>query len=146
MESEIAKAFMDETNQKSKVVNFFEGLPAFEEVKEFVILSNEEEAPFLWLQSVKNPNLAFITIDPFLIMPEYRPDIADEDVEALQIESEEDVLMLSIVTISNDPDEGVTANLVGPVVINWKKRLGKQAVIKNHQDYTVKFRIDNLDE
>ena len=129
-------------NPSERVIHFPEGLPAFENVKDFVIISNEEEAPFLWLQAVAVPNLAFITIDPFLICPEYLPDICDDDVDALKIETEEDVIILSIVNIRNNAENGVTANLVGPVVINWREKLGKQVILRNHLSYSVKYIID----
>lgn len=146
MQSEQTDVLENSKMQHNKSIHFPEGLPAFERVREFVIIANEEEAPFLWLQAVSIPNLAFVTIDPFLVYPDYRPNISDDDVKALQIEKEEDVFILGIVNITNDPNEGITTNLVGPVVINWRKKLGKQVVLKNHQQYSVRFRIDNLPE
>lgn len=146
MDSEPIKVLEGKEAQHKKSIYFSEGLPAFENVHEFVIITNEDEAPFLWLQAVSIPNLAFVTIDPFLVYPGYRPDISENDVKALQIEGEEDVLILSIVTINNQSDEGVVANLVGPIVINWKKRLGRQVILQNHQKYQVKYRIDNLSQ
>lgn len=126
----------------SKSVTFPDGLPAFEAVKEFVLISNEGEAPFMWLQAVSQVNLAFIVIDPFLIYPGYRPDVCDEDVESLKLKSPNDVLLLSIVNIKNQDGHGITCNLVGPIVVNTKERLGKQVILKNHLDYSVRFRIE----
>ena len=132
--------------QDKKAVHFPEGLPAFEMVKEFVLISNEEEAPFLWLQASAVPDLAFITIDPFLICPSYRPDICDEDVRLLKILKEEDVFILSVVNINQKPEDGITTNLVSPIVINGEEQLGKQVILQNHRDYSVKYRIDSLGE
>jgi flagellar assembly factor FliW len=132
----------EQLNTPSEIITFAEGLPAFEMVKEFRLVSNEEEAPFIWLQAAHTPNLSFITIDPFLVYPEYRPDISDNDVKLLQIEDEEDALILSIVNIHKDNKQGITANLVSPIVINWKKHLGKQVILQNHLNYSVKYRID----
>jgi flagellar assembly factor FliW len=132
-------------SQHSKSIYFPEGLPAFENVREFLIIANEEEAPFLWLQAVSVPNLAFVMIDPFVVYPGYRPDVSDDDVALLEIEKEEDVFILSIVNLSQNPNEGITANLVGPVVLNWRKKVGKQVVLQNHQNFSVKYRIDDLD-
>ena len=127
----------------NKKIFFPEGIPAFESVSEFTLVANEEEAPFLWLQAALMPNLAFITIDPFLIYPDYRPDICDEDVQILQLSSEEEAFVLSVVTIHNTPPITITTNLVSPIIINWKKSLGKQVILKNHIDYSVKHRIDD---
>lgn len=130
--------------QLNKSITFPDGLPAFEKVKEFIVISNEEEAPFLWLQACSKPNLAFICIDPFLVHPNYRPEINDDDVEFLKLAKEEDAFILSIVNIrsNNNNTDGVTCNLVGPIIINWKERVGKQVIIKNHFDYNVRHPIE----
>lgn len=127
--------------EAKKIIHFPEGLPAFEDIHDFVLINNKEEEPFLWLQSVNLPELAFITIDPFLICPNYSPDIADEDLGSLEIQQQEDVFVLSIVNMKHYQEQVITANLVGLIVINWKKKLGKQVIIQNHQDYAVKHAI-----
>lgn len=138
------QALQDENTilQHKKNIHFPEGLPAFEQVKEFVILANEEEAPFMWLQAVNVPNLAFILVDPFLINPDYRPDICDADVKRLELDDPSDAFVLAIVNIRNNDDQGITVNLVGPIVINWRKQIGKQVIIQNHLKYSVRHKID----
>lgn len=138
------QACQDESRilQHKKSLFFPEGLPAFEQVKEFVIIANEEEAPFMWLQAVKVPNLAFITVDPFVIHPDYRPDICDADVEQLELEDSSDAFVLAIVNVRNTDDQGITVNLVGPVVVNWRKQIGKQVIVQNHLKYSVRHRIE----
>lgn len=123
-------------------IHFPEGLPAFEAVKDFRIVANDEEAPFLWLQAVQEPGLAFVTVDPFLVHPDYLPDISDTDVHQLKIQHEDDAFLLCIVNIHSDLKEGITANLISPIVINWKEKLAKQVILQNHLHYSVKFRID----
>lgn len=125
----------------AKAITFVEGIPAFEHLRDFVILSNEDEAPFLWLQSVDDPSLAFITVDPFLVYPDYRPDIPEADIAKLKIQSEEDVIVLVIVNIKNKT-QGITVNLVSPIIVNWKAQLGAQVLLNNHDKYSVRHRID----
>ncbi len=128
--------------QHSKNIHFPDGLPAFEEVKDFLLIANEEEAPFMWLQAAAVPNLAFVVVDPFVIHPDYQPDIPDMEVRALGIENEEDVFIVSIVNIRQNEEQGITANLVGPIVMNWASMVGKQVILNNHLDYSVKHRIE----
>ena len=135
----------DRILQNNQSIQFPDGLPAFESVREFVLIQNPEEDPFLWLQAVSSPNLAFITVDPFLVCPEYKPDINEEDVAFLQLSQPEDAFVLSIVNIQNSDGQGVTANLVGPIVINVRERIGKQVIIQNHLKYSVRFRIDDVE-
>lgn len=145
MDSQETPQIDERVERLNGVISFPEGLPAFEQIKEFRIVSNEEEAPFLWLQAVGMPELAFITIDPFLVYPEYRPDIPDSDVKELGIEKPDDVFMLSIVNIRHNPDSEVTANLVSPVVINTQECVGKQVILQNHLQYSVRYRIDQAE-
>ena len=105
--------------------------------REFVLIWNEEEAPFLWLQSIDVPNLAFVVIDPFLVSEGYLPDVPEEDVALLEIEKEEDAFVLSIVNIKNNKELEITANLLSPIVINWKKQVGKQVILSNHHLYSL---------
>jgi len=145
MESMQPNVFDEVFFKEKDPIYFPEGLPAFETVKDFVIIAHEEEAPFLWLQAQSIPSLAFVTIDPFLIYQDYRPDICDEDVNILNINNEDDAFLLSIVNIHHNPQHGITTNLVSPIVINWKQRLGKQVILQNHLLYTVKHRIDQAE-
>lgn len=132
----------DRILQHKKSLYFPHGLPAFEDIKEFVIIANEEESPFMWLQAVSNPNLSFIVVDPFLISPEYRPDICDADVETLELEDPSHAFVLSIVNVRNSETQGITINLVGPIVINWKKQIGKQVILQNHLKYSVRHPVE----
>jgi flagellar assembly factor FliW len=127
------------TKQHSKQLHFPDGLPAFENVKDFVLIAQEDEAPFMWLQALNVENLAFIVADPFVLHPDYQPDILEEDCRALGIEEPDDAYVLSIVNIRGQGENGITANLVGPIVINWKKQVAKQVIIENHLNYSVKY-------
>lgn len=40
-----------------------EPMPGFEELREFVLLQQVEQAPFMWLQSLEAPSLAFLIVD-----------------------------------------------------------------------------------
>lgn len=132
-------------DQKNSIreIYFPEGLPAFENYRDFMLIWNEDEAPFIWLQCKSKPRLAFVTIDPFLVCSNYLPDITDEDVDLLKIEEEKDVFIISIVNIRNQPEFSMTANLLSPIVINWKEKLGKQVILRNHHLYSVKYVIEN---
>ncbi len=125
-----------------KVIYFPEGVPAFEGVKNFLLIAKDEDLPFLWLQAVDVPHLSFVVIDPFLVSSEYQPEVLDEDIDLLQIKHPEDAIIVSIVNLKNVKESGVTTNLVGPILINWKMKCAKQVILKNHMDYSVKYRIN----
>ena len=52
----------------SRVVHFKEGIPAFEDEHEFVILPYDEDSPYYFMQSLKSPELAFILTEPFCLI------------------------------------------------------------------------------
>jgi flagellar assembly factor FliW len=122
------------------ILEFSEGILAFENLRKFVIIdSQEEELPFKWLQSVDEGDISFIMIDPFLFKPDYEVELSDQVIEKLEIESEEDVAIYTLLVIPENVNE-MTANLAGPIVINFKKKLGKQVVLEDKR-YHTKHRV-----
>ena len=87
---------------ESEVIRFEEGIPGFEDVKEFVVLGNESDAMFFWLQSVDGSDVSMIVADPFRLHPEYAVDIEDPDITALGITDPGQLLTLCVVVIPQD--------------------------------------------
>ncbi len=130
--------------EKDNIIYFGEGIPAFEEEKEFIIIFNEDkENPFHWLQSVKSPSLSFVIINPFEIFTDYDILLPQTAINKLKIEKEEDVTIYSMVVVPEDIEK-MTTNLLGPIVINTKERLGKQVILDDER-YTTKHFIFNQD-
>ena len=75
------------------------GLLGFEEIKDYLLIANPDEEPFRWLQVKENTALAFVVIEPFLVVPDYHPDIPEPDVQFLGLARPEDALLYSIVTL-----------------------------------------------
>ncbi len=113
-----------------KIITFTAGLPGFEEETEFVLLDVSKEVAFQLLQSTKTKELAFFVINPYLLYESYSVKLDDPTIEGLGIESEQDVVILSIVTL-RDPFIDSTINLKAPIVINLKNRQGKQYILQD---------------
>ena len=120
--------------EESGVLLFEQGLPAFESEREFVVVERPESAPVVFLQSLRNPELVFVTLPVQTVDPGYVPAIAHEDLEALgldptrQPEEGREALLLLIVTIGDGGAPEATANLMAPVVINLATRRALQAL------------------
>lgn len=114
--------------EKEKIIRFEQGLPGFEEEKEFYILPLEGGADLFVLQSVASPLLAFVMIDPFLHFKEYAVKISDEVKELLKIQDTKEVVIFSLLTIKEEL-KSITANLQGPIVINDRLKRGKQVIL-----------------
>lgn len=111
------------------------GLLGFEQIKDYLLIVNPAEEPFRWLQVKDNATLAFVVVDPFLIAPEYQPDLPQTDVEFLGLSSPEEAALFNIVTLH--ANGRATINLKGPIVINRQTGIGKQVVIANAAEYSV---------
>lgn len=125
---------------QSAIITFEEGLLAFDDVKQYVIVENpDSEIPFSWLQSVDEPSLTFIITNPFLFKSDYGFDIPEKVIKQLKIETNEDVMTYSIVVLPQDIKK-MTINLSGPIIINMKKKIGKQIILESNE-YPVKYYI-----
>ena len=121
------KAYGEIDADARQLVRFPAGLLGFENFKDYILLDSRQK-PFFYLQSTDVPDLAFILIDPFLFRPDYSLDVDDESLGDIGVSQPNDVLVFAIVTV---PGEGgqVTANLMGPLIINKTNRLGIQTIL-----------------
>ncbi|QOR66252.1 flagellar assembly protein FliW [Cytobacillus suaedae] len=126
---------------ENDIISFESGIPGFLEEKKFTVLLFSEESPLYILQSLMTPQLAFVCANPFSFFKEYEFDLSDSIVEKLDIESEEDIIVLVILTVHEEFQKS-TANLQAPIVINTKKQIGKQIVISDSQ-FTTKHLLNN---
>ncbi len=136
------KPFGEIEVDERQMVDFPEGIPGFDHIKKYAVLDSREKSPFKWLQAVDEPDLAFVIIRPADFMGEYELVVSQGDVEAVGAVDAGELLVFAIVTIPSDYRD-MTANLQGPVIINPRKRVGKQAISLSEK-YRVKHRI--LDE
>jgi flagellar assembly factor FliW len=122
------------------VYKFKDGLPGFEEAKEFVFIDNgDPDSPFKWMQCVKNGSLAFAVVNPFMVKPDYDVELSDEDISNLRIEREEDVLVYSIVVVPEDLTK-ISMNLKAPLILNGREKIGAQVILDTDR-YNVRHYI-----
>ncbi len=114
------------------------GLLGFEEYTDFA-LHDSAYAPFVWLQSLQEKGLAFLMVDPFLVCDGYETDIDDKELQKIEVTDPSEVLVMTLVTVPGN-GEPVTANLLGPLVINKNTKTGMQ-VILNGDKWPTKFDI-----
>lgn len=124
--------------EESQIITFPNGLYGFEEFHKFAVIEAEYQ-PFYWLQSLDESGLAFIIVDPFLIVNDYELDIDDRTLSEIGIDSPADVILFAIITVPADGG-AVTANLQGPVVINRKSNVALQVILSDSK-WTTKHNI-----
>ncbi len=124
---------------EEQILQFPRGLLAFESVHEYVLLPHGEGSPFSFLQAVSEPELAFVVTSPLWLRPGYRVDVYREDLEELDLREDDPVSVLAIVTVPRDGGE-ITVNLLAPLVINQRSRLGKQ-IVQNESAYRTRHSL-----
>lgn len=115
---------------EEQVITFPQGLPGFESIHRYLILSVPEHDPFHWMEAVEGPRLRFALVNPLSFRPDYQPKIKKADLDTLNIRDPKELLLYVIVTLKQPlPDS--TANLMGPLFINIRERVGRQIIIEN---------------
>ncbi len=120
------KPYGEMTVKEQQLLHFPVGLFGFERMKRYALLDSTSP-PFIWLQSLDDPGLAFILVNPYLVVQDYVLDIDPQELVEIGEPREEDLLVFSIVTIAHEENR-VSCNLQGPIIINRRERLGRQAI------------------
>ncbi len=115
---------------EESILHMPDGMLGFECYKRFVLLEDKPGVEFKWLQAVDNPALAFIVIDPMAFFPDYEMNLTDEEAESLDIRDASEAVVLTTVTVNKEEGK-VTANLLGPVVINSRTLQARQIVLQD---------------
>ncbi|WP_342473035.1 flagellar assembly protein FliW [Metasolibacillus sp. FSL H7-0170] len=134
------KFFGEVAIKKEDILIFEAGVPGFPDAQKFVLLPLDADLPLVVLQSIEKQELGFILAYPFAFKKDYSFDISEEEKRALQIEQEDDVVAYAIVTLKETFQES-TMNLLAPIVINTKKKFGKQIVLQDSELYPLRYPI-----
>ncbi len=119
------------------IFHFPAGIPGFEDQREFTFLKQPGTHPLVFMQSVSNPELCFLTVSALVANPQFRPEWRPEDCEALNLPSSnleigKNVYCLAIITIQEGADP--TCNLASPIVLNPLNRRGVQSLLNCAED------------
>ncbi len=116
-----------------------QGLIGFADYTHAEILYVQEHLPFLWLKltgAKESDSVHFIVIEPAGFIPGYEPELFDEDAASLEISDSSEVMLLNIVTMTNQQPVEASVNLIGPIVVNRRTQIGRQLVVSNYQRYS----------
>ena len=99
------------------VLSFPRGLFGFEKEREFLLLPFSGNGTLFCLQSLSEPSLAFVMMDPFSLDPDYNPIPQPDELAELDVTKPED-LAYYVMCVVKDPVSESTVNLRCPVMIN----------------------------
>lgn len=122
------------------VICFPKGLIGLEERREYVLLTIQEESPFILLQNLEDPTLGLLVVDPYAFVPDYNVKLESAEKKILKIENARQVAVVVTVTIPHERPEETTLNLSGPIIINPEAKMGMQ-VPQLEAGYPTQYRL-----
>lgn len=102
-----------------------------------------EDTPFAYLKSREDSTISFIITSPFYWYEEYSLHLDNSLKNKLEVKREEDILVLSIVTVRENLEES-TINLLAPIVINVQTQKGIQHVFHEKTEYLTTAPLLNI--
>lgn len=115
----------------ANTLQFPEGLIGFEDLTDFVVMPNEKEGPLFWIQSVNDPQIAFVLTDPTNFYYDYKVAPDGHERQKLGIAEEDDCLIVSVVTVPQD--RKITLNLAAPILFAPKTNKALQVILEGTQ-------------
>lgn len=135
-----AAAGDDDADLDQHTIAFREGIPGFPDYQRFALIAEIEDAAFMMLQSLDDPDIALIVTVPWLFFPDYEPQLSPVEAQELDITDPEDAVVFCPVTLDPE-DDLIYVNLLGPFVVNVKNREGRQLVLTD-SDYPTRAAVD----
>ena len=112
-----------------KTIRFPEGLIGFGQLRDFIVMPNKKEGPLFWIQSVDDPQIAFVLTDPTNFFLDYRVQPDETERRKLGIGAADDCFALAVVTVP--PDHKITLNLAAPILFAPATNRALQVVLEN---------------
>ncbi len=118
--------------EDNEIITFPNGIPGFEHLKKFAVISLEETKPIFWLVSLEDETIALPIIDPWLIKEDYEIELSEDELKILNVEDPSDIVIWCVVTIPFGKPQEATVNLRAPIIINLKSGIGMQVILENY--------------
>jgi flagellar assembly factor FliW len=126
------------------IFSFAAGIPGFESHQEYLFLNIPQIAPLMFLQSVTCRNLCFVLLPILTVAPEFQLNLTADELRQLDFAENQrpvlghDVLCAALISVGNK--EVPYANMMAPLVVNLKTRVGLQ-VIHPESGYSLRHPI-----
>ncbi len=110
------------------LLHFPAGLIGLPNLRHFVVMPNKKKGPLFWIQSVDDPDMAFVLTDPTNFFLDYLvvPDPAER--QTLNIKEGDEYFVLNVVTVP--PDQNITLNLAAPILFAAKTNRAVQVILE----------------
>jgi len=114
----------------ANLLHFPAGMIGFPTLHNFIVMPNKKEGPLFWIQSVDEPDIAFVLTDPSNFYLDYGVIPDDSEREILHIDKGDSCYILSVVTVPQD--QKITVNLAAPILFAPKTNRAMQIILENN--------------
>ncbi len=111
------------------LLHFPAGLIGLPKLHHFIVMPNKKEGPLFWIQSIDDPDIAFVMTDPTNFFLDYQLAPEESERKNLKIAEDDEVFILSVVTVP--PDQKLTLNLAAPILYAPKTNRAMQVILEN---------------
>ncbi len=110
------------------LLHFPAGLIGLPNLRHFIVMPNKKQGPLFWIQSVDDPEIAFVLTDPTNFFLDYLavPDTSER--QSLHLEDNDEYFVLTVVTVP--PDQNITLNLAAPILFAAKTNRAIQVILE----------------
>jgi flagellar assembly factor FliW len=110
-----------------RLLHFPAGLIGLPTLRRFIVMPNRKEGPLFWIQSIDDPEMAFVLTDPTNFFLDYQVNPEPSERQALHIDDNESCYVLVVVTVP--PDQQITLNLAAPILFAPKSNRAVQVIL-----------------
>ncbi|MEX2111979.1 MAG: flagellar assembly protein FliW [Pirellulales bacterium] len=122
------------------VILFPNGILGLEDCQQWVLLADAEDGALGWLQSTSRADVALAAVSPRRFVPDYDVRVPRSELAPLLLESIDEAHVLVVLSKS---EHGITLNLKAPLVINLRRRLGRQVI--HNADEPLQYELCELE-
>ena len=121
----------------STSLSFVAPPPGFAPFTDFTLDDIEGASGLYSLRAVGNDSIRLFVLDAAVYVPDYAPELSDEQCGSLGVTQPEDAIVL---VVANPGEGGTSMNLMAPIVVNSHTGSSAQFILEN-QDWPLRAEL-----
>jgi flagellar assembly factor FliW len=122
--------------EPNDVILFPTGMLGLDDCLHWALLADAQNDGLGWLQSTTHGDVALAVVSPRRFVPDYDVRVPRSELAPLALDSLDEAHVLVVLGKS---DDRITLNLKAPLIINLRRRLGRQVV--HNADHPVRYEL-----
>jgi flagellar assembly factor FliW len=122
--------------EPADVILFPTGMLGLDDCQHWVLLADRDNEALGWLQSTTHGDVALAVVGPRRFVPEHVVRVPRSELASLALGSPQEAHVLVVV---GKNEHNITLNLKAPLVINLRRRLGRQVI--DNADHPLQYEL-----